>query len=177
MPGSQDFAADPRNGTLYAVWEDARFSGRTTEAVAFSMSTDAGRTWSHPIVKINRTPTDIPAEDQQAFLPAVHVAPDGTVGVLYDDFRSNTPGGGATTDVWLIQCRVDCASGTDAWTETHVAGPFDYEQAPVAGGLFLGDYQALTFAGGAFAAVFGEGVSRAAGNPSDMFFASVPALP
>jgi hypothetical protein len=171
------FAVDPTSGTLYAVWEDARFSGRTTEAVAFSMSTDGGLSWTHPIVKINRTPTDIPEADQQAFLPTVHVAPDGTVGVLYDDFRSNVPGGGATTDVWLLQCRISCSQGPGSWTESHVAGPFDYEQAPSAGGLFLGDYQGLTFTGGAFAAFFGEGVSRAAGDPSDMFFATIPLTP
>ena len=85
-----DVAGDPSNGNLYAVWEDGRFNGRQHDAIAFSMSTDGGLTWSEPI-QINQTPTDIDPGDQQAFLPTIQVAQDGTVGVTYYDFRFNDP--------------------------------------------------------------------------------------
>ncbi len=65
--GLFDVAVNPHDGTLYAVWQDARFNG--VDEVAFSMSTDGGFTWSEP-VKINQTPTNA-AEPlrQQASLP------------------------------------------------------------------------------------------------------------
>ena len=50
-----DIAVAP-SGTLYAVWEDARFSGFVHEAVAFSQSVDGGLSWSTPI-QVNLTPT------------------------------------------------------------------------------------------------------------------------
>jgi hypothetical protein len=71
-------AVDPSNGNLYAVWADGRFSGFTYDDIAFSVSTDGGLTWSDPI-KINQTPTSIPAGDQQAFTPIVAVNSAGTV--------------------------------------------------------------------------------------------------
>ena len=61
---------------------DLRFDGGISltdhDNIAFSMSTDGGRTWSAAI-KVNQTPTTEPNYDQQAFTPAVHVADDGTV--------------------------------------------------------------------------------------------------
>src|SRR5262249_51035526 len=82
-------AVDPNNGTLYAVWADARFSTKfSSDGVALSMSTDGGLTWSDPI-KVNQTPTNIPAGDQQAFTPTVAVNSSGTVAVSYYDFRNN----------------------------------------------------------------------------------------
>jgi len=37
-----DVAVDPNNGNLYAVWQDARFSGFVHNDIAFTMSTDEG---------------------------------------------------------------------------------------------------------------------------------------
>ena len=72
-----DVAVDPRNGNLYAVWMDLRFDGgiflTDHDNIAFTMSTDGGRTWS-PTIKVNQTPTNEPNYDQQAFTPAVDVA-------------------------------------------------------------------------------------------------------
>src|SRR5262249_46806520 len=95
-----DVTVDRHNGNLYAVWDDGRFSGFTHDDIAFSMSTDGGRTWTTPI-KVNQTPTNIPAGDQQAFTPSVAVAANGTVGVTYYDFRNNTPAPGLLTDYWI----------------------------------------------------------------------------
>jgi hypothetical protein len=77
-----DVAVDRTDGTLYAVWQDARFGGQRFDSIAFSRSTDNGLTWSAPI-KVNRTPTSEPVDDQQAFTPPVHVTDDGTVVVTH----------------------------------------------------------------------------------------------
>lgn len=136
-----DVAVDRSSGALYAVWQDARFTGESQ--VAFAMSTDGGFTWSTP-VRINQTPDDpVNARNTQAFIPAVHVADDGAVGVSYYDFRNNSEGGGTDTDLWLVHCHGGCTEPGN-WSETHVTGPFDSRLAPVARGFFLGDYVGLT---------------------------------
>ena len=43
------FAADPRDGTLYAAWQDSRFTGGAHDAIVLAWSTDGGATWSAPI--------------------------------------------------------------------------------------------------------------------------------
>jgi len=165
-----DFAVDPHNGNIYAVWDDDLLTG--IDAVTFSQSTDGGFTWSTPI-KINQTPTSIAPLNQQAFTPTVKVAANGTVGVTYYDLRWNTAAPGLPTDYWLVRCAAGCTNST-SWAETHVAGPFDTEQAAFAGGYFLGDYEGMTTSGNVFQPLFVQGVSRADGNPSDVYFANVP---
>lgn len=161
-----DVAVDRTSGSLYAVWQDRRFTGRS--AIAFTMSGDGGATWSEP-VKINKTPVTGDANDQ-AFLPSVDVADDGTVGVTYYDFRNNTPGGGTATDHWFVHCHGGCSDAAN-WDEQHVDGPFDSRQAPFARGYFLGDYVGLDHAGNVFSAFFTEGVSQR--DPSSQFSARV----
>src|SRR5262249_24601567 len=169
--GLPDFAVDPVSGKLYAVGEDDATTPGIDE-IRFSQSTDGGLTWSTPI-KINQTPTSVPIGDQQVFTPSVKVAANGTVGVTYYDFRNNTPAPGLTTDFWFIHCHAACASAGNWTEETHVAGPFDEEQAPDAGGFFLGDYMGMDTIGNSFESFFGEGVSRAANNPTDMFSSNI----
>ena len=66
-----DVAADPLGNSLYAVWQDARFTG--FDQIAFSQSTDGGMTWSTP-VRINQTPPTLDnALRQQALIPSVAV--------------------------------------------------------------------------------------------------------
>jgi hypothetical protein len=107
-----------------------------------------------------------------AFTPSVHVAADGTVAVTYYDFRNNTPAAGVPTDYWLAHCHADCTN-TANWSETHVAGPFDIEIAPVARGYFLGDYQGLASTGNAFAPFFILGNTGNTANRTDAFFTKV----
>jgi hypothetical protein len=137
------FAAAP-DGRIVAVWQDSRFSAGARDGVVFSQSKDGGTTWSAP-VQVNAVPS------VQAFLPAVTVRDDGTIGVLYDDMRNDTADPlTLLVDVWLATSRDGVA-----WSERHVAGPFDFNVAPLAeGGLFVGDYQGLAAAGNAFAAFF-----------------------
>ena len=150
-------AAGPQ-GELVAVWQDARFSAGARDGIAFTRSTDGGTTWSTP-VQINAMPA------VQALLPTVNVRADGTIGVLYYDLRNNTADPATLyVDVWLT-------TSTDGveWSERHVAGPFDFNPAPIAeGGRFVGDYQGLTSANGQFMAFFAQTNDDLA-NRTDVF--------
>ena len=78
------FAVAP-DGTLYATWQDIRFSNGKRSDVLVSSSSDEGQTWSMP-VKAN----DTPAGAEDAFTPAVAVDSSGRVGILYYDLRDDT---------------------------------------------------------------------------------------
>jgi hypothetical protein len=161
--GLPDVAVDPNNGTIYVVWSDSRFSGGVRDDVALSKSTDGGRTWSAPI-KVNKTPVPV-----AAFTPSVEVAADGTVGVAYYDFRNNTPAPGALTDAFIVHSH----DGGATWTENRLTPTsFDIEQAPVARGYFLGDYEGLTSAASTFMPFFTQAVT-APTDPTDVFFTTV----
>ena len=154
------FAIDGRNGNLYAVWEDGRFSNFQYNDVAFSMSTDGGFTWSVPI-RVNQTPLTIPPLNRQAFFPIVAVAANGTIGVSYYDFRFSDPNPGLPTDRWLVQCQSSLASPASdpaSWgKEVRLTSTsFNMEAvAPMLGGaFFLGDYFGLAAAGNAFVSTF-----------------------
>jgi hypothetical protein len=154
-------------GRLAAVWQDARFSGGARDGIAFSRSEDGGRSWTAP-VQVNRV-TSVPA-----FVPAVAIADDGTIGVTYYDFRNNTPDVNTLpTDYWIARS----IDGGATWSETHVAGPFDLVAAPRANGLFLGDYMGLVTTGDDFVALFGATNTGNTANVSDIFAARVPGGP
>jgi hypothetical protein len=145
------------NGVVYVVWQDSRFSGGQRDGIALSRSLDGGLNWSEP-VQVNRN-TAI-----AAFTPVVHVRGDGVIGVTYYDFRNDTAEGNSLlTDYWL-------ATSTDAvnWSESHLSGPFDLARAPDSGGLFIGDYQALTSLGSDFLPFFVQ-TTTAADNRTDVF--------
>jgi hypothetical protein len=168
--------ADPRNnGTLYAAWTDGRFSNFTHDDIAFSMSTDGGLTWSAPI-KVNQTPTNIAAGNQQAFTPAVAVAADGTVAVTYYDFRNNTADPGLPTDSWLVHASSNFTNPS-SWAAGELRltdASFNMENAPLTSrGYFLGDYQGLAAAGSSFYTLFAEAGSGAA-DPSNIWFRDPP---
>jgi hypothetical protein len=163
--GLVEVAVNRNHGELYAVWQDGRFTGRA--AVAFSMSTDGGVTWS-PTIKINQTPA-LGNLNDQAFIPSVDVADDGTVGVTYYDFRNNTAGGGTATDLWLVHCHAACTSAAN-WQENHVAGPFDSRKAPFSRGFFLGDYVGLDHRGNTFTPFFTQ---TTATDPANQYYVEV----
>ncbi|HEX2090649.1 MAG TPA: sialidase family protein [Actinomycetota bacterium] len=155
--GIPDIAADPQTGDLYAVWQDLLFDGERKRyaGILFSISRDAGRTWSKP-VRINQPATALRDANDQAIIPTVEVGGDGTVAVSYYDFRQNTDAERVSTDHWLVRCparTVSCVERSN-WSETHVAGPFDIEIAPKSMGLFLGDYMGLAAAGRRFVLFF-----------------------
>ena len=150
-------AAGPGN-TLAVAWQDARFSGGARDAVALSRSTDGGLTWTTPI-RVSRDPS-VPA-----FEPAVSVRSDGTIGVTYFDFRSNTSlPATLPTDTWISRS-IDGAT----WLESRLAAPFDLALAPNADGLFLGDYQGLVAIGGEFVPFYAAVNDGDVGNRTDVF--------
>jgi len=80
-------AVDDSSGALYVVWQDDRFTGE--EQIAFSRSTDGGRTWS-----ATRRISTVGGVNQ-AFTATPRVASNGTVAVQYYDFRFDNPNGDA----------------------------------------------------------------------------------
>jgi hypothetical protein len=154
-----DIAVDPVSGTLYAVWSDGRFSGGADSAIALSKSTDGGLNWSEPMRVNLGTPAGV-----DAFTPSVEVTANGTVGVSFYDFRSNTAAAGALTDHFLVHSH----DGGVTWSETRLtATPFDIEAAPVARGFFLGDYVGLAARGTSFLSLFVRANDGNAANPTD----------
>ena len=73
------FAADPRRNRVYATWDAGTGDGRD---VFVSISADGGASWS--------APATIGPRARGQLLPAVDVAPDGRVDVVYYD-RSHDP--------------------------------------------------------------------------------------
>ncbi len=142
-----DIAVDPDSGALYVVWADARFGDGTYLDVVMSKSTDGGRKWSTPTV------VDTAPAGASAFNGTVAVTDDGTVAVLWYDFRDNDSSAGLPTDVFL---RHSHDGGATFEGVQKLAGPFDMEAAPVSAGrgFFLGDYQGLAAAGDDLVAFF-----------------------
>jgi hypothetical protein len=162
-----EFASDERSGTknVYAVWQDVRFSTNgQLNAIAFSKSTDGGRTWSMPR-GINTVRTT------QAFTPMVRVDDQGNIGVTYYDFRFDTTASPTLdTDHWFLRS----TDGGNTWSEQRVTPTsFDMRTAPYARGYFVGDYAGLTAEGTRFTTFFTAAIppytdARAsAGSPSD----------
>ena len=159
-PTNPSFVVDMRNGNLYAVWEDGRFSNFQYNEVAFSMSVDGGLSWSAPI-RVNQTPLDVPPTNRQSFLPSIAVAANGTIGVSYYDFRFNTPNPGLPTDRWLVQCHpspTGPATNPACWSSEVrlTTSSFNMEAVvPVLfGGFFPGEYFGLASARNDFVTTF-----------------------
>jgi len=129
-----DLVVDPASGRLYLVWQDARFNAGQADVIALSSSGDGGRTWTKP-VKVNATPTDLPAGNQQAFTPSVEVAADGTVAVSYFDLRHNDPAAPLLSDRWLVRChpsaKAACTTSAAFGGEVRLTdASFDLRQSP-----------------------------------------------
>lgn len=160
-PNNPFFAVDKRNGNLYAVWEDGRFSNFQYPDIAFAMSADGGLKWSAPI-RVNQTPLNIPPANRQAFFPSIAVAADGTIGVSYYDFRFNDARPGLPTDRWLVLCHPSSAhhatKATNWGSEVRLTDSSFNMGAVVAtgmrGGFFIGDYFGLATDGDDFVSVF-----------------------
>ena len=176
-----DVAVDRVTGALYAVWQDARFSDFVHDSIAFTMSTDGGLTWSAPI-RVNRTPTNVPPGNQQAWNPSVSVAADGTVAVSYYDFRNNTPVPNTLeTDYWVAHCHpttpTACADPAHWGDEVRLtAASFDIKQAPFVrdelfgSGFFIGDYVGHTSVENDFLTLFPQ---SGAADPANAFFGRI----
>ncbi len=93
---TKDMAVNPCNGYIYIVYSDPQFNPTGQAGIVIRMSENGGKTWTKP------RPINPHSLDVQAFLPTVAVAKDGTVGVLFYDFRSFEQGDPTlNTDVWM----------------------------------------------------------------------------
>jgi hypothetical protein len=157
-------AIDPNTGRLYDVWEDGRLSGGTFSQVLIATSGDGGLTWSAPALV--STPTGRPA-----FEPTISVAADGTVGVLYYDYRFLAAGNTTSlpTDTWLK--KAEPGGELEFGRDIHVSGSFDMLVAPFVDtrGHFVGDYQGLSAAEGRFHPLFVRAGASAVSNRTDVF--------
>ncbi len=156
-----EIAADPRNETVYVVWQDARSTGGARDQIALARSADGGRTWTTLSHAINKVP------GTQAFNPAVSVLPDGTLGVLYQDFRNDDAAAPLVTSTWLLHSH----DGGQTFDEVKVGADFDMTGAPNAGGLFVGDYMGLGAAPGTFHPFFGRATGTPDAPASDIYAA------
>jgi hypothetical protein len=149
-------AVDPTSGELYVAWEQAF---PPIDGIVLTTSTDGGATWSPP-AQVNQQ------RAAQAFLPSLAVAGHGTVAVSYYDTRDAGVGSIDQFDVaaFLITSHDHGAT----WTEERLTAPFDLRQASIGDQYFLGDYQGLTAAGGAFVPFFVAAVT-APSDPTDVF--------
>lgn len=157
-----EVAIDPRPGTgnVYLVWQDARFSAGHADQVAFTSSSDGGRTWT-PTKRIS------PDGILQAFTPMVTVAPNGDVAVTYYDFTTDTPMSPTLdTDYWIT--RSTDGGATFHPRERITPSSFDLRTAPVARGFFVGDYQGLA-PSGEFSPFFVAANSGNLANRTDVF--------
>ncbi len=154
-----DIAVNRTNGFMYVVWQDVdptfSFIG-----VFMTMSRNGGDTWSEPITVGGGDPTP-DGFLSFAQLPAVHVADDGSVGVLFFDDRNDVlcpdlnlsnddnpecftvlPDGsvqaGPYDQDWYFKIYDMDLSLIDEYRVTPES--FDLRQAPIARGYFPGDY-------------------------------------
>lgn len=161
-----DVAYDRSGGALYAVWQDSRFTNGSIDQTAFSKSTDGGATWSTP-VQIAKTPSSSNQLLEQSFTPSIDVSADGTIAVTYYDFRHFTSGPALPT----TYSAVTSPNGGNTWSsEITLSANTDEEFAPVAGGLMIGDYEALDHYRNTFYAAFQVGNN--ASDPTDIDVAS-----
>jgi hypothetical protein len=154
-------ATDSKSGPLYLAWQDFRFNG--VSDIAFSQSLDGGASWSPPSM-INKTPQNLSNKlRQQAFIPTVVVAGDGTIAVTYYDFRNDvgTPGV-ELADYFAVFCKpsaADCSQGANWGSELRLTpNSFNMLDAPDARGHFLGDYMSMVAHGKHIWPVFGMAI-------------------
>ena len=151
------------SGNLYVVWQEGGFKADGSAAIAFSRSTNGGRSWSEP-VRVDD------AGAAQAFTGSVDVDATGQIAVTWYDFRNDTADTAtALTDFWVRYSD----DGGLTWTpsERVSRSSFDMKAAPVARGYFLGDYTGLDHAGSTFTIDVGLTTGGATPN-SDIAFAT-----
>jgi len=163
--GLPQMTAGP-GGTLVVVWQDGRFSNGDHDGIALARSDDGGQSWSAP-VEINADPA------VGAFTPSIAELADGTIGVTYFDLRA------VTSDPKTLPVEYWFTSSTDGvhWREQQVTGPFDMDLAPVAEGLFVGDYQAMGVIGGAFVPFFVQTNDAGLADRTDAYFRPPSPMP
>jgi len=160
-------AIDPVTGRLYAVWQDARYTGGELNQILISTSAN-GSKWSAPFV-VSRT------IGQAAFTGTVAVNNQGQVAVTYFDFRKFDPDESPLpTSYWM---RIAPRGGHNFGPDIKLLErPFNMLRAPDAGGRFLGDYQGLAARGSQFVTLYCA-TTRQTNNKTDCYVSKINAPP
>jgi hypothetical protein len=164
--GIAEASVDPRNGTVYLVWEDGGATYTAGNSLV-SVSTNGGKTWG--------TPVEVDGSSRVSFTPMVAVTPGGTVGVSFSSFRGN----GDEVSQWIATCSASCTTASSWSTQqiggaTSDSGGFPMRAAPYARGLFLGDYSGLAASTEGFHALYGLPDRYFDVTSSDMWYSAVP---
>ena len=125
-----DITVDPNGGDVYVTWADGL--GGATNKIVMVRSSDGGQHWTAPKIISHH-------DSAQSFNHAITVAHDGEVAALYYDTARNTAARGIPTDVYI---RHSGDHGT-TWSAPQRIYSYDFANAPVARGYFVGDYQGL----------------------------------
>lgn len=145
------------NGDVYVSWLQP---GSPKSRVAVARSTDSGRTWTTRHIKV----------DGQAALPAIEVAGDGTVGVVYYIAAPESTNGN-----WPTQVVVSTSTnhGRD-WKRHKLAKPFNLltTGSTARACCFLGDYEGIDRLPHGMAAAYSVGKPDAVNNV-DVFFSRI----
>ena len=160
LTGQENATAAGADGNAYTAWfENDR---QAASRILVSRSGDGGRSWEPAVVAVQGRSQVLP--------PTLAVAGDGSVGLLWYDFRNFHGAGPLQTDAWLTISR----DHGRTWREIHLAGPFDLRSAPLAsGGPFVGDYEGLVGLPRGFAIAFGQARPAAVGGSAAIFFCRV----
>ena len=163
-PAVPSFAIDDA-GTLYAAWQDARFSAGRAEQIVFTRSRDGGATWA--------APRRVEGADVATILPAIAAGGNGCVAILYLQLGSPDVLRGARYRT------VVSTDGGRTFTGGSLGTSFDLSRAPrikgdvlVPSGYFVGDYLGLAPLGGSrFGAAFVV-TTAARSNPTVLLYAA-----
>jgi hypothetical protein len=161
-------AINPRTGRLYLAWQSAALSSGMYDESLLVTSGDAGHTWSSPKVVSTRY-------GGPGFLPTIAVNSEGLAALTWYDFRHDNPATQPlTTDLWFRSVN---QTGTRLGDEKHLAGPFNFNAAPDAGGRFLGDYEGITTVGSRFYPFFATTncLATCPANPTDIYTTAITA--
>jgi hypothetical protein len=165
----------PDGRTVYVAWAAHARDGSSHSTIHAARSDDGGRTW------IRLSP---PSASGAAFMPAIAVAGDGTVGMLWVDLRAQRAG----RRRW--PARVYFASSVDrgrTWTERALTRTMDLRtERPRlgrgaffadfgAGAIFLADYNGLAGLPRGFAAAYAVTRPLAREGATDVRFAEIRA--
>lgn len=141
-----DNSSSSTKGNIYCTWHDGRNKSQGDPAgiegkyrfgdILFSKSTDGGNTWSAP-KRVNDDPI---TKKVDQFMPAIAVAKNGTVGVLFYDRRKDSRN--FLIDVYYAKSTNAGATWTNSKITTKSFAPIHYNDI-VANPVYMGDYISL----------------------------------
>lgn len=166
------FDANSKNGDLYIVWQDIRWTS-TTGQLTFMVSHDKGSTWSPP-QRIGNTPDDTPV-----FTVSLAVNPKGEVAVSYFTLQ-NDPERKFLVDHYICISRNGGLSfePSQRVTSESLDVRFAAQTGDPKNRYFLGDYMGLTGTEAGFQLLWIAPVLDSVLNPKnkqpDVFTATAP---